>query len=60
MKNTLTTPSTMALYLPAVHTACSARSGFFAPNACPTIVAAALASPHAGRIAKITVRMPIV
>ena len=56
----LTSPSTIALYLPAVHTASSARSGFFAPSAWPTIVAAALLSPHAGRIAKITMRIPIV
>ncbi len=60
MKMTLTAPSTIALYLPAVHTDSSARSGSFAPSAWPTIVAAALLRPHAGRIAKITSLMPIV
>ena len=60
MNNAPTSPSTNALYFPAVHTDCSARSGFFAPSAWPTIVAAALPSPHAGIIAKITRRMPIV
>jgi hypothetical protein len=59
-KNTLSIPSTMPLYFAAVHTALSARSGFPAPSAWPTIVAAALLSPHAGRIAKITTRMPMV
>jgi hypothetical protein len=48
------------LYRPAVHTDSAARSGFPAPSACPTIVAAALLKPHAGRMANITVRMPIV
>jgi len=42
------------LYKPVRHTACSARSGFPAPRFWPTSVAAALLSPHEGRIAKTT------
>ena len=50
----------VALLKPAIQTACSARSGFRAPNAWPTIVAAAFDRPHDGKSAKTTMRMPIV
>jgi hypothetical protein len=45
---------------PVRHTEASARSGSFAPRFCPSSVAAALESPHAGRIAKTMMRIAIV
>ncbi len=53
-------PRNARLYPAAIHTARSARAGSFAPSACPTMVAAALESPHAGMMAKRITRMPIV
>src|SRR5215813_2255086 len=44
----------------ARHTACSARSGRFAPRFCPTSVAAADPSPQEGRVEKITIRIATV
>src|SRR2546421_4070325 len=55
-----TTAKNMTLYRHACQTDASARSGLPAPRFWPTSVAAALASPHAGRRAKSTMRIAIV
>ena len=60
MKITPIVPRKIAPIAPAVHAARSARSGFLAPRFCPTSVAAALASPKEGRMAKMTSRMAMV
>ena len=60
INNSDTMAMNTALYLAVFHTDCSARSGCLAPRFCPTNVAAALLSPHAGIIKKISKRMAMV
>ena len=56
----ITKPIKIILKNPVLHTDFSARSGWLAPRFCPTIVAAALAIPQAGRIVNIITLMAIV
>jgi hypothetical protein len=59
-KTTATTSRKTVLKTPASQAERSARSGLFAPRFWPTRVAAALARPHEGRMAKMTRRMAMV
>ena len=54
-----TTPINMALYFAESITDLSARSTCFAPRFCPTNVAVALLSPHAGMMKNITTLMAV-
>ena len=58
-KITVTSAMKAMFHAPVTHTARSARSGARAPRFCPTSVAAAFATPQAGRMMKMTMRIAI-